>query len=149
MAHTYTVLLYHIIFSTKHRKPILTSEARDLLFPYISGIISNLGGKALIINGVADHIHILCQLRTKPDVAEVVQSIKGKSTYWLNRESELPPIHWQEGYAAFTVSYSQQNRVYQYIAEQESHHKKKSFDEEFEEILKKHEIEYDPRFFLD
>jgi len=149
MAHTYTVLLYHIIFSTKNRQPILTDEARGLLFPYMSGIVTNLGGNALIINGVSDHVHILCRLRSKPDVAEAVQSIKGSSSVWFNKGSGLHQLHWQEGYGAFTVSYSQRDRVFRYIQNQEAHHQKQTFAEEYEGLLTKHDVEYDRRFFLD
>lgn len=127
MAHTYTVLLYHVIFSTKEREPILTGEARGLLFPYLAGIIENLGGKALIVNGVSDHVHVLCRLKSKPDVAEVVQAMKGGSSSWFNKESGLQPLHWQEGYGAFTVSYSQRDRVFRYIENQEEHHRDVSF----------------------
>jgi REP element-mobilizing transposase RayT len=149
MAHTYTVLLYHIIFSTKGREPLLTREARTILFPYMAGIIANQAGMALIINGVADHVHVLCRLKSKPDVAEVVQAIKGGSSAWFNKESGLGALHWQEGYGAFTVSYSQRDRVFRYIQNQEAHHRKQSFAEEFEAFLIKHGVEYDRRFFLD
>jgi REP element-mobilizing transposase RayT len=149
MAHTYTVLLYHIIFSTKGRQPLLTVDARSILFPYMAGIITNQGGKALIVNGVSDHVHILCRLRSKPDVADVVQAVKGGSSAWFNQEAGLGVLHWQEGYGAFTVSYSQQNRVYRYIQQQEAHHRERSFAEEYEEFLTKNGVEYDRRFFLD
>jgi putative transposase len=149
VAHTYTVLLYHLIFSTKHRQPILTDEAQAVLFPYIAGIIANHGGAALIINGVSDHIHILCRLKSKPDVADVVQAIKGGSSAWFNKEAGMGVLHWQEGYGAFTVSYSQRDRVYGYIEGQKAHHQKQSFAEEYESFLMKHGIDFDRRFFLD
>ncbi len=149
MAHTYTVLIYHLIFSTKNREPLLNEKVRSLLFPYIAGVISNFGGKALIVNGVSDHVHILCRLKSKPDDAEVVQAIKGGSSTWFNKEVGLGRLYWQEGYGAFTVSYSQQERVYEYIKEQESHHRKVTFEEEFEGFLIKHGVEFDRRFFLD
>ena len=148
MAHTYTVLLYHIVFSTKGREPSLSPAVREMLFPYMIGIVENLGGKVVIMNGVSDHIHILARLRSKPDVAEAVQSIKGSSSAWFSKEPGLRRLEWQEGYGAFTVSYSQKERVTKYIANQGAHHRKRSFAEEFEEMLMKHEVEYDRRFFL-
>lgn len=149
MAHSYTMLIYHIVFSTKGRQPLLSPESRALLFPYMHGVIDNHGGTAHIINGVADHVHMLCRLRSTPDVADVVKAVKGSSSTWFNQQSGLPPIHWQEGYGAFTVSYSQQSRVHLYIQNQEAHHRRKSFAEEYEEFLVKHGVEYDRRFFLD
>jgi len=143
------VLLYHIVFSTKGREPKLSRDARELLFPYMSGIVSQHGGKALIINGVADHVHILCQLKSKPDVADVVQAIKGGSSSWYNKESAEHYLHWQEGYGAFTVSFSQLERVHQYIANQEAHHATRTFAEEYEDFLVKNGVEFDRRFFLD
>jgi REP element-mobilizing transposase RayT len=149
MAHTYAVLLYHLVFSTKGRAPILDPEARRILFPYMAGIIANHGGFALTVNGVADHVHILCRLRTTPEVATVVQSIKGGSSAWFNAESGMNPIRWQEGYGAFTVSYSQKDRVHRYIENQEVHHRKKTFAEEYEQFLIANGVEFDRRFFLD
>ena len=149
MAHTYTVLLYHIVFSTKGREPILTVESRNAIFPYMAGIIGQLGGSALIINGVSDHVHILCRLRSTPDVAAAVQSIKGGSSSWYNNAERGDRLHWQEGYGAFTVSYSQRDRVYRYIENQEAHHRRTGFAKEFEGLLTKHEIPFDRRFFLD
>jgi REP element-mobilizing transposase RayT len=115
----------------------------------MSGIIANYGGKALIVNGVTDHVHLLCRLRSTPDVADVVQAIKGGSSAWFNKEANLGTIHWQEGYGAFTVSWSQRGRVYGYIKNQEEHHRQKTFAEEYEQFLIRHGVEYDRRFFLD
>ena len=149
MAHTHTVLLYHIVFSTKGRNAWLSPEAREALFPYMGGIIANLGGTPMILNGTSDHVHILCRLRSKPDVAEVVQAVKGSSSAWFNKQPGLRCLQWQEGYGAFTVSYSQRERVYRYVENQEEHHRKRSFAEEYESLLIKHGVEYDERFFLD
>ncbi|MBN1514960.1 IS200/IS605 family transposase [Candidatus Sumerlaeota bacterium] len=149
MAHTYTVLLYHIVFSTKHRQPLIDAETQKLLYPYMAGIIANHGGKAMIINGTADHVHILCRLKSKPDVADVVQAIKGSSSKHYHDQTGRMEFAWQEGYGAFTVSYSQQDRVYRYIQNQAEHHRKRSFAEEYEGLLIKHGVKYDSRFFLD
>ena len=149
MAHTYTVLLYHIVFSTKKRQIWLDDERKDLLFPYMAGIISNLGGKMLIANGTEDHVHLFCRLKSKPDIADVVKNVKGSSSNWFHEKTGRKSFAWQEGYGAFSVSYSQCDRVYQYIQNQQKHHEKRSFAEEYEGLSIKHGVEYDKRFFLD
>lgn len=149
MAHTCTMLLYHLVFSTKGREPMLTSEVQVRLFPYMVGIIENVGGKALIINGGLDHVHVFCRLRSTPDVAEVVQALKGGSSAWFNKQAGLGSLHWQQGYGAFTVSWSQRNRVFRYIQNQEAHHRGMSFEEEYVGFLNRHGVEYDERFVLD
>ena len=149
MAHTHSVLFYHIVFSTKHREQWLDPASRELLFPYMAGIVSNFGGTPILINGVSDHVHMLLRLRTTPDVAEVVKSIKGSSSKWFHDQTRRQAFAWQEGYGAFTVSFSQKNRVCQYIADQEQRHRRVPFAEEYEALLKKHHVEYDARFFLD
>lgn len=149
MTHTYTALLYHVIFSTKGREPCLTQQARSVLFPYMAGIVERFGGKALIINGAADHVHALFHMNSMPDLAEAMKQLKGSSSAWFNREPGLGRLRWQEGYGAFTVSHSQRGKVYKYIKNQEEHHRMKSFAEEYEEFLVKHGIAFDRRFFLD
>ncbi len=149
MARTYTALLYHLIFSTKNREPSLDKEAQKIIFPYIAGIIEKLGGRVLIINGMNDHVHILCHLDAKNTLVKIMQAIKGGSSSWYNQNSGRPPIQWQDGYGAFTVSHSRKAHVYQYIQDQESHHKGRTFAEEYEEFLKKHGVQYDSRYHLD
>lgn len=149
MAHTCTMLLYHLVFSTKGREPMLNPDVRARLFPYMAGIIEGVGGKALIINGVLDHVHVLCRLKSTPDVAEVVQALKGGSSAWFNREAELGSVHWQQGYGAFTVSWSQRDRVFRYIENQEAHHRRMSFEQEYVGFLQRHGVEFDERFVLD
>ena len=117
MAHTYTVLLYHLVFSTKKREPRLTPELKQKLYPYMAGIISNHGGNPIIINGVEDHVHILCQLKSKPDIADILKSIKGSSSHWVHEQNLDSGFAWQEGYGAFTVSFSQKQKVYRAILE--------------------------------
>lgn len=149
MAHTHTILLYHFVFSTKHRRPLLTPVARQALFPYMARILLNLEAKALILNGVEDHVHVLCQLRPHHSVSEVIKSLKGSSSAWFNREGPGGVLHWQDGYGAFTVSLSNRDAVYQYIATQEARHRSQTFADEYEGLLRLNEIEYDARFHLD
>ena len=115
----------------------------------MAGIVSRLGGHAILINGVGDHVHMLLRLRPRPDVAYVVKAIKGSSSKWFHDRTRRQAFAWQEGYGAFTLSASQESHVRDYIAYQEEHHRRVSFAEEYEALLKKNGVEYDPRFFLD
>ena len=147
MGHTYTKLVNHIIFSTKERKPFLDAELKQRLFPYMAGIIRELGGKALIINGPSDHVHILASLPAKLAVAELMARLKANSSGWVHKTfPDRRSFGWQTGYSAFSVSQSQQQIVFQYIANQEEHHRKLSFKEELLAFLKKHGVPYDERY---
>ena len=147
MGHTYTNLVVHIIFSTKERKPFLDAELKQRLFPYMAGIIRELGGKALIINGPSDHVHILASLPAKLAVAELMARLKANSSGWVHKTfPDRRSFGWQTGYSAFSVSQSQQQIVFQYIANQEEHHRKLSFKEELLAFLKKHGVPYDERY---
>ena len=147
MAHTYTNLLFHIVFSSKDRLPLLDAELKPRLFAYMSGIIRELGGTALFKNGPADHVHILALLPAKRGLSEVVGKVKANSSGWVHRKfPDKWSFAWQTGFAAFTVSHSQKQSVLNYLASQEGHHRKVSFKEEVVAILKKHEIEYDEKY---
>ena len=150
MAHTYTDLLFHVIFSTKDRAPMLDAELKSRLFPYVGGIIRELGGMGLLINGPPDHVHVLVLLSAKTALSEIVGKVKANSSGWVHREfTEKQAFAWQTGYAAFNVSHSQKESVLDYIAKQEEHHRKMSFQEELIAFLKKHEIEYEERYLWD
>ena len=147
MAHTFTHLLTHIIFSTKDRRPVLDADLKARLFPYLGGIIRAHDGKALIINGPADHVHILASLAAKHSLSDLMRELKADSSGWVHKN--FPNQHafaWQIGYGAFSVSHSSLAEVEKYIARQEEHHRKVSFQEEFVAFLKRHEMEYDERF---
>jgi putative transposase len=147
MAHSYTCLLYHLVFSTKDREPWLQAELRPRLGEYFSGAIRSEGGFCLLANGVSDHVHLLARLRQDKAISEVLRSIKANSSGWVHDAfPKLRAFHWQDGYGAFTVSKSQMETVRRYIAGQEAHHRKLSFQEEFLALLKAHEIEYDERY---
>ena len=108
MAHSYTCLLYHLVFSTKDREPWLQAELRPGLWEYLSGAIRSEGGFCLIANGVSDHVHLLARLRQDKAISEVLRSIKANSSGWIHDAfPKLRGFHWQEGYGAFTVSKSQ------------------------------------------
>ncbi len=147
MAHTFTSLLTHIIFSTKDRVPALEPVLKQRLFPYMGGIFRELDATALLINGPADHVHVLAALPAKLAPAEVLNKVKSNSSSWVHKTfPEWPTFAWQTGYGAFSVSSSQKQIVLDYIANQEEHHRRVSFKEEFVAFLKKHEIEYDEKY---
>jgi putative transposase len=141
MARTYTNLLYHIIFSTKNRRPWIHPQIRQRLYQYCGGIVSGLGGVGLQIGGVEDHLHALASLPPTLTVADFIGKLKANSSIWMKDFS--PVFAWQAGYAAFTVSKSQVLTVRQYIVNQEAHHKKFSFEEEWDKLLKAHGIPTD------
>jgi REP element-mobilizing transposase RayT len=147
MAHTYTDLLVHVIFSTKDRAPFLDAELKPRLFPYMGGIVRELGAVALLINGPTDHVHILLLCPAKIGLSEIVGKVKSNSSGWVHREFPAKwNFTWQTGFAGFSVSRSQKQSVLDYIAKLEEHHRKISFKEEFIAFLKKHEIEYEEKY---
>lgn len=147
MAHTFTNLLTHIIFSTKNRMPTLELDLKPRLFPYMGGILRELGANPLLINGPADHVHILAVLPAKLAPAEILNKLKTNSSGWVHKTfSTHATFAWQTGYAAFGVSPSQKPTVLNYIADQEEHHRKISFEEELVSFLKKHEIAHDEKY---
>ncbi len=150
MAHTFTALLVHAIFSTKDRAPMLTHDLRHRLFPYMGGIVRNLNGAALIINGVEDHVHVLASMPATLTLSDLMKELKGISSGWVNDTMGLPGrFGWQTGYAAFSVSKSLAETVRSYIAKQEEHHRRTTFQEEYLLFLHRHNIEYDPRFVFE
>ena len=147
---THTHLLYHIVFSTKYREPLITDEAREPLYSYIGGIIRERRGICIEIGGVMDHVHVLTRFRPSIAVSTMVQDIKGVSSKWAKGGLRTTKaLYWQEGYGAFTVSPSQAPQVIEYIRNQEAHHGNRSFKEEFVALLVKHEVDYDPRYLWD
>jgi putative transposase len=150
MARTYTQLLNHIVFSTKDRAPLLTPDLRIRLFPYMAGIIRNLDGVALAINGPADHVHLLVSLPATVAPSDIVGKLKANSSKWVHETfPEHYAFRWQTGYSAFSVSASQKQAVIDYIAGQEEHHRVVSFKDELSAFLKRHEIDYDDRYVFE
>lgn len=141
-------LLYHIIFSTKHRRPLLNDDnCREQVWAYMAGIVSNLGGYALKIGGYHDHAHLLVRIPAKLAVSDFVGTVKANTSKHINQQATRAiKFHWQDGYGAFTVSPSNKDQVAAYIENQMEHHRKLTFKEEFLQILKKHEIEFDPKY---
>ncbi len=139
-----------LVFAVSRREKILNKTIRPRVFEYISGIITGMRHKSIIVNGVDDHIHLLIGLNPNKSVSDTVHDIKRNSSLFIN-ENKLLPGHfsWQEGYGAFTYSRSEIDSVYQYILNQEAHHIKKSFRKEYKSMLDKYEIDYDERYLFE
>jgi len=150
VAATFTNLLYHIIFSTKGRRPLIALALRVELDKYIGGVIRNAGGVLLDAGGMPDHTHLVTMLRADTSVAEMVRLVKSNSSKWTNERGLInEPFAWQTGYGAFSVSASQVESVRRYVRGQEGHHRKRTFQEEFREFLERHGIEFDERYLWD
>jgi len=143
MAHTFTNLLYHIVFSTKERIPFLQKEIRPPMFDYFGGTVRGLGGTCLEVGGIEDHIHSLVRLKPNDDVADFLAHLKPTMTKW-GRQNIDRRFSWQPGYGAFSVGESQVTSVRNYIRNQEAHHGRVSFKDEFQRMLVEAGIEFDP-----
>ena len=142
-----TKLIYHIVFSTKSRRPLLAAAALPRIREYMGGIIRNAGGSMLAANGTADHIHIAAIGSPTVAVCNLIQLIKGNSSKWIHDTfPALQSLYWQESYGAFTVSHSALPTLLAYIAAQEAHHRTVDFKQEFLALLKKHGVDYDERY---
>lgn len=142
--HSFTNCLFHCVFSTKEREPLLTPRVRERLWPYLGGIAREHGMKALAIGGVADHVHMLLSLPATLSIAKAMQLLKGNSSKWLHETfPELRNSGWQEGYAAFSVGVSGVDETVAYIRAQEEHHRTRSYREETELFLRRHGLAFD------
>lgn len=147
MSSSYTNLIYHIIFSTKDRRPIITDAYQSRLYDYLSGTIRGLGGLSLALNGMEDHVHLLAKLRPDKSVSDVLRDLKANASGWMHDVfPALEDFSWQRGYGAFTVSQSHVEKVREYIAAQQEHHRKQSFRDEFIRFLRANGVEYDERY---
>jgi putative transposase len=147
MSSSYCNLLYHIVFSTKRREPWLMPEIRARTHRYLGGAIRDEEGIAMIVNGTADHVHILAKLRQDKAISKLIGELKANSSGWISRTFEGDAgFAWQEGYGAFTVSESMAPKVHRYIERQEEHHRSVSFLEEFKVLLKAHGLPFDERY---
>lgn len=149
MPSTYSNLLFHVIFSVKERRKLLSKELQNRFYPYISGITNKNGFKILIIGGTDDHVHILLSLRPDLPVSKAVQLIKGGSSKWIHDNfTDLKTFSWQEGYGVFTVSLSQVNIIKNYISNQEKHHKNTSFKDEYLKLLERNNIDFNSKYLF-
>ena len=147
MAHTYYQNLYHLIWSTKERRPLIPSESKQRIFEYLGGAFKTAGCIPLQVGGMSDHVHVLLGIPPKFAISEVIRDVKVCSTKWIGATlPDCKQFSWQEGFGSFTVSVSQKDSVYQYILRQEEHHKTRSFTDEFKEFLKIHDVQYDEKY---
>jgi REP element-mobilizing transposase RayT len=151
MAQSLSKILVHTVFSTKDRRPFLREKSlRDELHHYLGGILANHDCQPIIVGGVEDHVHILSMLSRTCEAAEMVKEIKRSSSLWLKRNNpELHDFAWQNGYGIFSIGFSQVATVRKYIAGQEEHHRKISFQDEFRQFLQRYEINFDERYVWD
>lgn len=150
MSHTHASLLVHVVFSTKGREAVIAPEIRERLFAYVGGVARNEGAALVSAGGVADHLHLLLSASPAKSVSGLVRDIKANSSRWI-RETfpESQGFAWQAGYGAFSVSESNADAVRAYIERQEEHHRRVTFQEEYLEFLKRHRIEFDPKWVFD
>jgi REP element-mobilizing transposase RayT len=150
MPGTYSQLLLHVVFSTKHRKPFITADVAEHLHPYLGGIVRTEKGQLLSIGGVEDHVHMYVRWRTDGAISDLMRTVKSSSSRWLHEEfSALKDFSWQDGYGVFSVSKSQEEVVKNYIARQAEHHRTVDFKTELLDLLRRHEIEFDEQYVFD
>jgi len=149
MANTYTQIYIQFVFAVQNRKSFIQEVWKDELYKYITGIVQNNKHKLIAINGMPNHIHVFVGYKPHQLIPDLLQDIKGSSSGWINKKGFLKSrFNWQEGYGAFSYSQSHIDRVVKYIINQEQHHKKKTFKEEYIELLDKFNIDYDNRYIL-
>ncbi len=149
MANTYHQIYLQIIFSVKYRRAVIDKTWSNELYAVIGNLINERNCKTIIVNGVEDHVHCLIGLKPVVSVSELMKTVKAKSSKYINDHSLTPErFEWQEGYGVFSYSQSQVDDVYKYIQNQESHHKKQIFTDEYLEFLKKFKVEYDEQYIF-
>jgi len=150
MAGTYSQLYIQVVFAVKGRENLIAKTWKDELHKYISGIITNKEQKAIIVNGMPDHIHAFIGLKPSMKISDLVRDIKNNSSNFINEKRFVRgKFSWQEGYGAFSYSHSHIENVYNYILNQEEHHKRRSFMEEYLELLKRFEIEFNEKYLFE
>ena len=149
MANTYHQIYLQTVFAVKYRNAVLSKEWRNTLWGVIGNLVNEANCKTIIVNGVEDHVHCFVGLKPVLSVSELMKTVKAKSSKYIN-DNKLTKEHfeWQDGYGVFSYSQSHVNRVYNYIQNQEAHHAKKTFRDEYLEFLKKFKIEYDEKYIF-
>ncbi len=148
MPQSFASLHCHIVFSTKHRQPLIRPEFQSRLFD-IGGILRNHSCALIAAGGMLDHVHLLVSMGRTIAVADAVRVIKSNSSGWVHDELQIPDFQWQTGYGAFAVSYSNIDSVKTYFANQAQHHRAQTFQDEFRELLRRHDLEWDERYVWD
>jgi REP element-mobilizing transposase RayT len=149
MANTYSQLYIHLVFAVEHRDRLIHSSFKDELMKYITGTVKKKGNKLLAVNTMADHIHIFLGLNPKNAISDLVKDVKVSSTDFINEKKWVKgKFHWQEGYGAFSYSHSQIDKVVKYIINQEKHHRKTSFKDEYIKMLKTFDVKYEDLYLF-
>jgi len=149
MANTYTQIHIHAVFSVQNRSALISDKWKERLYQYITGIVLNNGHKLLAINGMSDHVHILFGMRPIQSLSDLMQDIKGDSSKWINKNRFVPgKFAWQEGYGAFSYCKNDLHNVISYIENQESHHKGRTFVDEYISMLRDFRIDFDERYIF-
>jgi putative transposase len=149
MANTYAKIYIHIVFAVRNRQSLLSKQLREPLNKYITGVVTNCGQKMLQVNNHKDHIHLLVGCRTSVRLDDLVKEVKEHSNRWINTNRFVKgKFQWQEGYGAFSVASWNYDVIYNYIKNQEEHHNKKTFIQEYEELLTQEGIEYDRKYIF-
>ena len=150
MAGTFSQIYIQVVFAVKGRENLLQKPWREEVFKYMSGIIKEKGQKPIIVNGVSDHVHLFIGLRPSMSISDLIRDVKNNTSNFINDKKFIKVrFAWQEGYGAFSYAHSQVNNVYQYILNQEEHHKKEKFKDEYLDLLQKFEIQHDEKYLFD
>ena len=146
MPSTHTSLYFHLVFSTKDRLPMIATDWKDKLHAYLGGIVRNQKGVALAVGGIDNHVHLLISLNATHCLADFLRELKASSSGWVHREIGLKEFGWQVGYGAFTVSPNNLERVKNYVLNQEAHHQKQTFEDEYAGLLEASGVDYDEKY---
>lgn len=150
MANTYSQIYIQVIFAVRGRQSLIKKNWNEELYKYITGIVKNNKQKLIAINGVENHVHLFIGLKPDISLSDLIRDVKANSSKFINdRKLVKGKFNWQEGFGAFSYSHSHIDKVYKYIMNQEEHHKKKTFREEYTELLKKFQIEYDEKYIFE
>lgn len=150
MPNTFTQIYIHIVLAVKNRNALINQSWEDKLYKYITGIVQKMGQKMLLINGMPDHIHFLIGMKPDCNLSDLVREIKKSSSSFIKEERLTKfNFNWQTGFGAFSVSHSQLDKVINYIINQKEHHKKRTFKEEYLDLLNKYMVEYDEKYLFE
>lgn len=149
MANTYTQIHIQCVFAVKFRQSLIRLEWKERLQKYITGIVQNNGHKMIAVNSMPDHVHIFFGFRPNQSLSDLMRMVKGESSEWINQQKFNSSVfRWQEGYGAFSYARSQVKVVAEYVENQENHHRKKTFLDEYKDFLERFEVEYDERYIF-